>query len=146
MPHKLKPEQERYTGLKPRSRQDRRAATVIVMYVLIAVCAVFGLRALQSNWSGVREITWRSAPGKIETVRPVLVTQGNAQTGSLMLYVPEILVNYQSDTGPEQRWVRVRQTPKRLPDIELQGSRWKGAICVVRWNPDNPNQIDADVS
>ena len=146
MPHKIKPEHERYTGLKPRSRGDQRAAAAIAVYVLLAVCAVFGLRALQRHWSGIRQATWRSAPGKIEMVRPVLVTQGNAQTGSLMLYESEVLVSFRSDTGQEQKWIRVRQMPKRLADIELQESRWRGAICVVRWNPTNPNQIDADVT
>lgn len=146
MPHKIKLEREHYTGWKPRSHKDRRAVAIIIMYVLLAVSAVFGLRALQSYWSGVRESTWRSAPGRIEMVRPVLVTQANAQTGSLMLYEPEVLVSFRSDNGQEQKWIRVRQTPERLADIELQESRWKGAMCVVRWNPTNPNEIDADVS
>ena len=145
MPHKLKSAPARYEGLRPRSMADRRSVVRIVVYGLLAVGLVFGFRLLQSHWQEQREHHWSAASAIVLDVRPVLVTQSGSAYGR-MLYNTQVLVSFESPQGALQRWVTLRKLPATMETVQQQTIRWKGTRCIVRWNPADHNQIDAEIS
>ena len=146
MPHKIKSAPEHYTGLQPSNPSERRFVLKFCIYAALAIAAVIGLRLLQQHWHRVRELTWTSATGKIEDVRPVLVGKFDGNRGGSMLYQVQVLVTYRVKGNSRTDWITVRQTPEIFEDVQAQAQRWKGALCTVRWNPSNPSQIDAEIS
>ncbi len=143
MPHTIKSARPQHTGLIPATKSDRRALLNIVGYIVMSVFAVFGLWLLQEHWYRIRELTWSSAPGTLEDVRPVLALQGFSRGG--LFYRIVVLVNYQTQSGQRESWISLRQAPQTLTENQLNAQRWKGATCTVRWSPSDSSKIDADI-
>lgn len=146
MPHKIKLAPEHFTGIRPQSRSDMRSLVSLCLSALGAVAAVFALWMLQQHWQQVRELTWSSANGTIEDIRSVPTSEVDSQFGGAMLYQVQVLVRFPFGSSSAERWVTVRHAPESLSQLQGQMQRWKGASCIVRWNPSNPDQIDAEVS
>ena len=122
------------------------------MLIKIAACVAFGMVLsfsvwlLQQNWQRVREMTWNKSTSTIEQVRPVVAAKVDSEYRGTMLYDVQVLVRYNPGGASAERWVTVRQTPKPLPDIELEALRWKGQKCTVLWNPSNADQVDIEIN
>jgi hypothetical protein len=146
MPHKIKSGAEHYTGLKPANRRDQRSLLKLCLYAILAIAAVIGLRVLQQHWQQVRELTWSSATGTILDARRDPSQPVSFGYNSNMLYRTQVLVSFSLDGSPQQRWITLRKSFESPEAIRFDAQRWKGAQCTVRWNPSNPNQIDAEVA
>jgi hypothetical protein len=146
MPHKIKLATSHYSGLKPSNRDEQRSLLKVCLYAILAIAAVLSLRVLQQHWQQVRELTWSSATDTILDVRPdpsaSVVFGYNAKSA----YRTQILVSFTLNGAPQKRWITLRKSFESPEAIEFDAQRWKGAQCTVRWNPSNPNQIDADIS
>ena len=146
MPRKIKLAANHYTGLSPENPREQRTLLKLCIYAALILTAAVGLRILQQHWQQVRELTWATTTGTIQDVRPDVATETGTQYGGVRLYTAKVLVTFPLAGGTTQRWIAIRQMPMSLAEIQLKGQRWKGATCTVRWNPKNPNQIDAEVS
>jgi len=146
MPHKIKPAAEHDTGLKPANRSERRSPLKLCLYAILGIAAVIGLRIFQQHWQQVRELTWSSAAGTILDARPDSSQPVSFGYNSKMLYRTQTLVSFSANGAPQQRWITVRKPFETDETTRFNAQRWKGAQCTVRWNPSNPNQIDAEVA
>jgi len=146
MPHKIKPAPELFTGLRPRTPAERHSLLKIALAVVLAMLAVAGLWFSKRHSQIERQDKWSNAIGTIENVRPVLAAKSDGNFGGAMLYTIQVLVRYPSNVGSKERWITVSQRPETLAEAQAQSVRWKGATCVVRWNPTSPEQIEAEVS
>ena len=145
MPHKIKLA-EHYTGLKPANRSEQRSLLKLCLYAILAISAVIGLRILQQHWQQVRELTWSSATGTVLDARPDLSASVSFGYNPKLAYRTQILVSFTLNGAPQQRWITLRKSFESPEAIQFDAQRWKGAQCTVRWNPSNPNQIDAEVT
>ncbi len=141
MPHTLKFAPERYTGLRPTNRAERRSLVKIIALVAFAIVIVAGLWLLQGHWQRVRELTWSSARGTIEDVRPVLAGDAGQTRGGEMVYRIEVLAKYAVENSQQEHWISVSQGPFSLEGAKFEAFRWKGRPCIVRWNPSDPKEI-----
>jgi hypothetical protein len=146
MPHKIKLAPLPYTGLRPSSPGDRRSLASIVFYMVGSIAVVAALFALQRHWQQVRELTWTSATGKILDVQPDTLMSHGATYHPENLYTVKVLISVPINGTEQQRWISLRRSPVPIAEIQLEAQRWKGAICIVRWNPTDNSQIDAEVS
>ena len=146
MPHTIKPAPAHYTGLSPATPRERRTLLKLCLYAALSLTAVIGLRILQQHWQQVRELTWTTATGTIQDVQPDLATDTGTRYGGVRLYTAKVLVNFPLAGVSTQRWIALRQMPTTVSEIQLKAQRWKGATVTVRWNPKNPDQIEAEVS
>ncbi len=84
--------------------------------------------------------------GTIEEVRPEMATPIGSRYDSAAAFKVQVLVRFPMAGSMQERWIELRKSSESAVSIEVDAKRWKGASCIVRWNPSNPNQIDADVS
>ena len=61
-----------------------------------------------------------------------------------MLYQAQVLVAYSENGTVMHRWITLRQIPQKLAYIAFEATSWKGGHCIIRWNPDDSSQIDAE--
>lgn len=146
MPHKIKLAPEHYTGIRPRNRSDFASLAKACFYAAMAVGAVVALWVLQQHWQQVRELTWQSATGTIVDVQPDALTSYGSAYRPGPLYRIRVQVSFPFNGARQLRWITLRKSPETVAGIQLDAQRWRRASCVVRWNPNNSNQIDAEVS
>ena len=145
MPHTIKLAPAGYTGLRPRNASERRSLVKICVLVLFAVAAAVGLWIVQQHWRSVREVTWRSADGVIEDVRPVLAARVDSARGGAMLYRVEVLTRYAEGGVEQRRWIAVSQRPEGVVAARCDVFRWRGRKCRVRWNPRDAGQAVVEI-
>ncbi len=63
-----------------------------------------------------------------------------------MLYRTQVLVSFSANGAPQQRWITLRKPFETAEAIQFDARRWRGAQCIIGWNPSTLNQIDAEVS
>jgi hypothetical protein len=132
--------------IRPSSHSDWHQIRVLIGYLALGVVVVAVIFFLKHRHREEVEQSWKCAMATIEEVQPKVVEQVNSARGGAMLYEVAILVRYRSDNGEQRRWITVEQPPESLAEAELQGFRWKGQQCVVRWRSSRPDQVIAEVS
>ena len=132
--------------LRPGTRRNRQQLQKIASLAAFVVVTVSTWLIVKHHVQTDRELNWSSATATIEDVRTVPVVQANSQAGSAMFYEVQILARYSVDHSAHEQWITVQQIPKHLADAQLQGFRWKGKTCIVRWKPGDPGHPVAEVS
>jgi hypothetical protein len=137
---------EAATKLRPKNRSDWRTLMVLSgCFVLIVVLVATFLFLKQRHRRDI-EANWESSIATIEDVRVQEVGLVESNRGGTMLYNVQVFVKYGVDGATHERWITVQQPPVNGAWARLQASRWKGQTCFVRWKPNSPDQVIADVS
>jgi hypothetical protein len=118
----------------------------ILAYAGVALVGVAGIFALQQHWGRIRELNWSSATGTILDVQPGLPVGYGSTYRPDALYTVKVLVHVSLGGVEQERWIDLRQQHQSRIEIRVDAQRWRGATCVVRWNPEDTGQIDAEVS
>lgn len=137
---------EAATKVRPKNRSDRRllmflGASVISIVVFVATDIFLIHRHRQDI-----ETNWQSSTATIEDVRFQPAIQVESNRGGAMLYDVQVLAQYSLDGTVQKKWITVQQPPRGIAEAKLEAFRWKGQTCFVRWKPNSPDQVIADVS
>jgi len=140
------PDKEAWTKIRPRGNRDRHQLRVLGGYLaLIAIC-IAAIFYLKHRHREDLEQNWMSATAVIEDVRPEQMGIIDSPVRGDILYRVAVLVRYKSDSGDQERWITIDQSPMSLEGAKLQAFRWKGKQCIVRWQPSDPTKVIAEVS
>ena len=135
MPHKIHPEVEHYTGLKPVNARERRSLAKVCLYAVLAIASVFGLREVQQHWQHMREMTWSSATGTIVDARPDPATATGSRYDSAAAFKVQVLVRFSMAGSMQERWIELRKGSESAAEIQLNAQRWKGRIVHRSMEP-----------
>jgi hypothetical protein len=137
---------EAATKLRPKKRSDWRSLMILSGCFILAVVVIATFLFLKQRHRQNIEANWASSIATIEDVRVQQVGLVESNRGGTMLYNVQMFVKYNVDGAAHERWITVQQRPVNGEWARLQASRWKGQTCFVRWKPNSPDQVIADVS
>jgi hypothetical protein len=147
MRRRIMSDREGYRRVRSRNAVNWGMLLLVILggIVLCGFCVV-GLRYVKDRAQEDRERNWASAVATVEDVRwrPAMRVESNR--GGEMLYDVDVLVKYSAGEKPEERWVKVEQTPKGLGAVRFEAFRWKGKECFVRWKAEKPDEVVAEVN
>jgi hypothetical protein len=140
------PDRKALDRIRPRNRRSQGALLTIVGGIMVGIAGAGVLVYGRYSSMQDREQNWYSAIAVVEDVRTKVAEQVNSNAGGEMRYDAEVLARFSVNGTPQERWIRVEQTPKPLDYIEFESRQWKGKSYFVRWSPTNPDQIVIDIN
>ena len=63
-----------------------------------------------------------------------------------MLYEVRVLVSYPVNGVVREQWTTISQLRKLLADAQLQAHLLEKKQCIVRWPPNDPNRVVAEIN
>jgi hypothetical protein len=111
---------------------------LFVAFVVVLVLFVIAFR------HPVVPQSWPTAMARISETRIVAVAaEEHPFQGGTVLYRVEAHVTYQMNGKHIDRWVPASGMKRDKPYLESWLSHKKQDSCLVRWNPQNPDDVEA---
>ncbi|MEG9436750.1 hypothetical protein JAO29_11320 [Edaphobacter sp. HDX4] len=132
-------------SLLPKRRSDWQSLAKLAAYVSLGIICLAGLLYNKHRQQIRREQEWSSALATIEGTRIRLAVHGFSQFGGAMLYEVEVQARYSVDGEVREQWTTISQIPKLLADAQLQAHLLTKKQCIVRWRPNDPDHIVAEI-
>ena len=133
-------------AIRPVKRSDWQSLAKLGVGIFLIGACVAGLFYNKHRQQATREQEWISATAIIKDARTHLAVQSNSQGGGAMLYEVQILVSYPVNGVVREQWTTISQLPKLLADAQLQAHLLHNKTCFVRWPPNDPNRIVAEIN
>jgi hypothetical protein len=121
-----------------KKRADRLMTILFVAFLVVLVLFVIAFR------HPVAPQSWPTATAQISGTRIVAVAaeEHPFQSGTV-LYRVEAHVTYQMNGKRVDRWAPASGMKRDKPYLESWLSHKKQDSCLVRWNPRNPDDVEA---
>ena len=146
MRHRAMFDSQAFRSIRPRNRRDRKSVLVIAACLAFAVAFTAGFLYNKHHEQTRHAREWMSALAILEDARVHLVMQSDSQRGGGMLYEVQVLARYRVEGVNKETWTTIAQLPKPLSDAQLQIYLVKNKQCVVRWKPNDPSHITAEIN
>ncbi len=134
--HEAKP------GTLLKKRTSVRARTIFVPAVLIAL-VVIAINAKRPILLGVDREDWPSVRGEVVSTRISVVGTYDSKYPGGIHYQTEARVIFQQGGEQQDTWLPASRVFNSREELQFWLSLKDSNKCVVRWNPRNPNDIEA---
>jgi hypothetical protein len=126
-----------------KERVSVHARTIFIPAIILAF-VVIAINARRPLFFGVDREDWPSVRGEVVTTRiSVVGTYDSKYRGGGIYYQVEAKVIYEQGNAHHETWLHASRIFKSREDLQFWLSMRDSQKCLVRWNPRNPNDIEA---
>jgi hypothetical protein len=124
-------------------REKRGDRLLTFLFVALIVPLILAFLVLSFSHKDDRQ-TWPTATAHISGIRIVAVAaEEHAFASGSILYRVEAHVSFERKGKPVDRWAPASEIKRDKAYLESWLAKKKQDSCLVRWNPKNPDDVEA---